>query len=189
MDTEAVEILTKGLYVQKRKKKAPGGSSKRAKVDAPSSVAPTATAAAFEVAASIEVAPTAEVSTVGAGFMPPASLDPSSKDQASELPAEGEMEEGKKKKKAIVKTLHKARPSEPSDDRGELREDPFDDLRIIQDLTDKFAMMEVVDRMANLDPRLLIWGSLGTILKVTPPLLNFFSPLLLFSSLLLFLTS
>ncbi|EHA8587693.1 hypothetical protein COCNU_scaffold002989G000010 [Cocos nucifera] len=70
-----------------------------AKVGAPSSAGPTTTTIAFKVATSIEVVPIAEVSTVGANFMPPTSLSPSNGDQASELPTEGEMGEGKKKRK------------------------------------------------------------------------------------------
>ncbi|EHA8587583.1 hypothetical protein COCNU_scaffold002674G000010 [Cocos nucifera] len=62
------------------------------------------------------------------------------------------MEEGKKKKKAVTKMLCKAHLGEPSIDRDELGEDPSDDPKIVQDLTDKFAMLEVVDRMADLDP-------------------------------------
>ncbi|KAG1338754.1 putative ensconsin-like [Cocos nucifera] len=97
--------------------------------------------------------------------MPPTPLGPFSQDQASELPVEGEMEEGKKKKKAITKILRKAYPSKSSDNHDELGEDPFDNLGTIQNLIDKFSISEVVDRMANLDPRQLICGSLGTILK------------------------
>ncbi|KAG1358577.1 hypothetical protein COCNU_08G000230 [Cocos nucifera] len=135
------------------------------KVGAPSFAAPTTTVVASEVATSAEVAPTTEVGTIGAGFMPPAPSSSSSGDQALELPTEGEIVEGNKKKKAIAKTLRKARPGEPSDDHGVLGEDPFNDTGIIRDLAKKFAMPEVVDRMADLDPGQLIWGSLGPILK------------------------
>ncbi|EHA8588083.1 putative ensconsin-like [Cocos nucifera] len=97
--------------------------------------------------------------------MSAAPSSPCSGDQASELPIEGEIEKGKKKKKAIAKILCKAHPGKPSDDRGELGEDPFNDPGIVRDLTNKFTMLEVVYRMADLDPQQLIWGSLWTILK------------------------
>ncbi|EHA8588033.1 hypothetical protein COCNU_scaffold003949G000020 [Cocos nucifera] len=54
-------MLAKRLYTQKRKEKAPGGSLKRMKVDASSSVAPTVIVVAFEVATSVEVLPTIEL--------------------------------------------------------------------------------------------------------------------------------
>ncbi|EHA8586359.1 hypothetical protein COCNU_scaffold000210G000040 [Cocos nucifera] len=91
---------------------------------------------------------------------------PSSVDQALKLPTEGETREGKKKKKAIVKTPHKGHFSEPNDDSDERGEDPFDDLEIVRALTDKFAMLKVVDDMADLEPWQLVWGSLGTLLKL-----------------------
>ncbi|EHA8586860.1 hypothetical protein COCNU_scaffold001084G000020 [Cocos nucifera] len=116
MDTKAVMMLAKGLYAQKRKGKVPGGSSKRAMVSASSSMAPAVTAAASKVATSAEVLPTAEVSTIDADSMPSMPPGPSSGDQAPKLLVEGETREGKKKKKAITKTLRKAHFSEPNDD-------------------------------------------------------------------------
>ncbi|EHA8586255.1 hypothetical protein COCNU_scaffold000135G000040 [Cocos nucifera] len=105
MDTEAIAMLAKGLYAQKKKEKVPGGSSKRAKVSASSSMVPAIAAAAFEVAASVEVLPTTKIDTVDADSMPSAPPGPSSSDQALKLSTEEETREEKKKKKAIVKTL------------------------------------------------------------------------------------
>ncbi|EHA8586261.1 hypothetical protein COCNU_scaffold000148G000010 [Cocos nucifera] len=131
MDTKATKMLTKELYAHKRKGEVPGGSLKRAKVGAPNSATPTATAIAFEVVTGAKVAPTTKVSTIGVGFMPPTPSNPSSGDHAPELPTEREMGEGKKKKKAVIKMLHKAHPGEPSIDHSELGEDAFDDSKII----------------------------------------------------------
>ena len=112
---------------------------------------PTATTAASKIGASVKIPLTADVNIVGVGFLSPMPSGPSSGDQTSELLAEGEMEEGKKKKKAITKMPRKARVSELHDDSDERGEDPFDNPEIIQDLTDKFAMPEVVDHLADLD--------------------------------------
>ncbi|EHA8590599.1 hypothetical protein COCNU_scaffold020825G000010 [Cocos nucifera] len=105
MDTKAAKMLTKGLYVQKRKEKASGGSLKRAKVGASSFAAPTTTVAASEIDTSVEVFLTIEVSTIGAGFLPPMPSGPSSRDQILELPAEGEMEEDHQML-AYIKRVH-----------------------------------------------------------------------------------
>ncbi|EHA8586681.1 hypothetical protein COCNU_scaffold000730G000010 [Cocos nucifera] len=55
--------------------------------------------------------------------------------QPHSLPLEG--------KKVIMKVLHKAHPSGSNDDNDNLREDPFSNSKIIQDLIDKFAMSEL----------------------------------------------
>ncbi|KAG1364257.1 hypothetical protein COCNU_11G010840 [Cocos nucifera] len=135
------------------------------KVGASSSAIPTSTAAALEVIVSIEVVLIAEVGTTGIGFMPSMPLGPSNGDRASELPTEGEIGEGRKKKKAIVKMSRKVCLSGPNGDSDERGEDPFDNPEIVRDLTDRFAMPEVVDHMADLDPLQLVWNSFGTILK------------------------
>ncbi|KAG1338707.1 hypothetical protein COCNU_04G010130 [Cocos nucifera] len=166
MDAEAVEILTKGLYAQKRKGKASDESSKRAKVDTPSSMTPTTVVVAFVVIEGTEVVPTVEVGTVDGGSMPPTFSSPPAKDQTPQTPTEREKEgEKKKKKKIVVKLFHKACPSESNDDSDNLGEDPFSNPKIVRNLTDKFAMSEVVDRMADLDYAWLIWDSFGTFLK------------------------
>ena len=77
------------------------------------------TATASKVAISAKVLPIIEVGTVDAEFMCSIPLVPYSGDQAPKLPTEGEMREGKKKKKAIAKTPRKARFSEPNDDSDE----------------------------------------------------------------------
>ncbi|KAG1370955.1 hypothetical protein COCNU_16G000490 [Cocos nucifera] len=115
MDTEAIMMLAKGLYAQKRKEKASDGSSKRVKVGASSSMVPTITTATYEVAASVEVLSTVEVGTVDVDSMPSMPPGPSSGDQALKLLTEGETREEKKKKIAIAKTLHKAHLSELND--------------------------------------------------------------------------
>ncbi|KAG1367002.1 hypothetical protein COCNU_13G007920 [Cocos nucifera] len=158
-------MLAKRLYAQKRKGKAPGGSSKRMKVGASSSMAPAITAAASKIVVSAEVLPTAEVGTVDADSMPFVSPGPSSGDQALKFPTEGEMREEKKEKKAIAKTPCKAHFSELNDDSDERGEDPFDDPEIVQALIHKFAMPKVVDCMADLELWQLIWGSLKTLLQ------------------------
>ncbi|EHA8586413.1 hypothetical protein COCNU_scaffold000335G000010 [Cocos nucifera] len=121
-------------------------------------MAPAITTAAFEVAASAKVLPTTEVGIVDANSMPSMPPGPSSGDQALKLPVEEETREGKKKKKTIMKTLHKDHFSEPNDDSDERGEDLFDDPKIVQALTNKFATSEVADCMADLEPRQLIWG-------------------------------
>ncbi|EHA8586580.1 hypothetical protein COCNU_scaffold000540G000010 [Cocos nucifera] len=67
----------------------------------------------------------------------------------------------------------KALLSELDDDSDEQGKDPFDNPKIIQDLTDKYAMSEVVDHMADLDPWQLIWSSLGTVLKLVHQMLAY----------------
>ncbi|EHA8587963.1 hypothetical protein COCNU_scaffold003742G000020 [Cocos nucifera] len=57
MDTDVMERLTKGLYAQKRKRAAPGGSSKRMRVDGPSFEVLNVPMIAFEVISGIEVLP------------------------------------------------------------------------------------------------------------------------------------
>ncbi|EHA8587804.1 hypothetical protein COCNU_scaffold003272G000040 [Cocos nucifera] len=111
MDTKAIEILTKGLYTKKRKGKASSDGSKSAKVGASNSTVPTSTTAISKVIASTEVALNAKAGIAGVGSMPPMPSGPSSGDRASELPIEGEIGEGRKKKKAATKTSRKARLS------------------------------------------------------------------------------
>ncbi|EHA8587730.1 hypothetical protein COCNU_scaffold003089G000010 [Cocos nucifera] len=60
MDTQAIEILTKGLYTKKRKGKVPNDGSKRAKVSVSSSEVFASTIAASEVIVGIETALTAK---------------------------------------------------------------------------------------------------------------------------------
>ncbi|EHA8588128.1 hypothetical protein COCNU_scaffold004181G000010 [Cocos nucifera] len=121
------------------------------KVGASSSAIPISTTAAFEVIASIELALTTKVSTIGAGSIPPMPSGSFSRDQASELPTEGEIGKERKNKKAITEMSRKARLSGPDGDSDEREEDTFDNPKIVQDLTDRFSMLEVVNHMADLD--------------------------------------
>ena len=50
-----------------------------------------------------------------------------------------------------MKVHQKAYPGESNGGDDSPREDPFNDLDLIQNLTDKFALSEVVDQMADLD--------------------------------------
>ena len=76
-----------------------------------------------------------------------------SKDHASDLSASKEKER-RKEKAAIVKKARKVHPIEldrgSSEDHGA---DPFSNPDIIWDLTEKFALSEEVDRLADLDQR------------------------------------
>ncbi|EHA8590716.1 hypothetical protein COCNU_scaffold022946G000010 [Cocos nucifera] len=112
------------------------------KVGHSSFAVPTSTIIALEVIASTEVALAAEVGTASTGSMPPIPLGPSNGDRASEPPIEEEVGEGRKKKRSITKTSHKAHLSRADGDSDERGEDPFDNLKIIRDLTDRFAMPE-----------------------------------------------
>ncbi|KAG1358576.1 hypothetical protein COCNU_08G000220 [Cocos nucifera] len=153
MDTQDAEMLTKGLYTKKRKRKASSDGSKRAKVGASSSEVSTPTAIASKVIVGIETTLTAEVNTAGVGSMPSIPSSPTNGDRTLELPAKEETSKGRKKKKAVAKTSRKARLSGPDgNDDDERGEDHFDNPEIIQDLIDRFAMPEVVDQMADLDP-------------------------------------
>ncbi|EHA8586387.1 hypothetical protein COCNU_scaffold000304G000010 [Cocos nucifera] len=146
-------MLTKGLYTMKRKGKAPSDGLKRANVGASSFEVPDPTATASEVITSTETTLTTEVDITGSGSVPSMPSGPSSKDRTLELPTKEGTREGRKKKKAIAKTSHKAHLGNPDGNSDERGEDPFDIPEIIQDLTNKFFMPEVVEQMANLDPR------------------------------------
>ncbi|KAG1362614.1 hypothetical protein COCNU_10G008330 [Cocos nucifera] len=122
------------------------------KVDDSSSTVPTSTIVALEVIANVEVTLAAKVSTAGIGSVPPMPLDSFSKDQASKPPTKEEVGEGRKKKRAIAKMSHKARLSGADGDSDKRGEAPFDNSEIVWDLTDRFAMLEMVDHMADLDP-------------------------------------
>ena len=122
------------------------------KVSDSSSTIPTSTAIVPKVITSVEVALATMVSIAGMGPVPPMPSDPSSKDRASEPPTEEEIGGERKKKKAIAKTSHKAHLGNPDGNSDERGEDPFDNLEIIQNLTDRFTMPEVVDHMADLNP-------------------------------------
>ncbi|EHA8586317.1 hypothetical protein COCNU_scaffold000179G000040 [Cocos nucifera] len=64
----------------------------------------------------------------------------------------GDGDDKKKIKATVVKVVHKARLGRSSNSGSEdLGPDPFDNPDIIQDLTDKFTMLEEMDRLAELD--------------------------------------
>ncbi|EHA8588565.1 hypothetical protein COCNU_scaffold005805G000020 [Cocos nucifera] len=139
------------------------------KVGALSSMVPIVSVTSTKVALDVEAPPATEVSVVSVDSLPPASSSLHARGQASEPPIEREKGDDKKKKKsAIVKIVHKAHQAEPNDGGDNLGEDPFENPKIIQDLTDKYAMLEMVDRMSNLDQTQFIWSSLGTFLKEDP---------------------
>ncbi|EHA8587250.1 hypothetical protein COCNU_scaffold001699G000010 [Cocos nucifera] len=142
MDAQVVEMLTKGIQSRKRKEKAPDESSKRVKVGAPSLATPATTVFASKIAEGVEVIPTIEVGTTEGGSTPPTMSSPLVENQASHPPIE---KDKGGEKKVIVKVLRKAYPSGSNDDSDNPREDPISDLDLIQDLTDKFVMPEVVD--------------------------------------------
>ena len=61
-------------------------------------------------------------------------------------------EKEKKKKSIVVKVAHKALLGEPRSYSGDDQEvDPLDNPEVIWALTDKFALLEVVDCLADLD--------------------------------------
>ncbi|EHA8586192.1 hypothetical protein COCNU_scaffold000035G000010 [Cocos nucifera] len=64
----------------------------------------------------------------------------------------GDGDDKKRKKAAIVKMAHRAHPGGSTNSGGDdLGADPFGNSNIIQDLTDKFALSEEVDHLADLD--------------------------------------
>ncbi|KAG1342111.1 hypothetical protein COCNU_05G003400 [Cocos nucifera] len=152
MDAQAAKMLTKEFFTKNRKGKTQDDDSKRAKVGISNSRVLASTIAAFEVIVDIEIAPTIEVDTASVGLVPSMPSGPSSGDRILELPIKKGTGE-KRKRKAIVKTSYKARLGEPDGDDKERGEDPFDNLEIVWDLADRFAMPEVVDQMADMDLR------------------------------------
>ncbi|EHA8589900.1 hypothetical protein COCNU_scaffold013242G000010 [Cocos nucifera] len=152
MDAQVAKKLAKGLQAYNRKGKALGESSKRAKVGTPSSTTPTAAVAVPKVAKGNEVIPTIKVGTMDGGSMALTSPSPPAKDQALHPPIKKDKgRENKRKKKVVVKMFCKACLGKSSNHSKALGEDPFSNPELVEDLTDKFAMLEVVHQMANLD--------------------------------------
>ncbi|EHA8588961.1 hypothetical protein COCNU_scaffold007421G000020 [Cocos nucifera] len=159
-------MLTKSLYAHKRKEKALDESPKRTKVGASSSAALVIPATSIEVVPDAEAPPITEVGAIGMNSMPPASSSLHAGELVSKPPTERKKRDDKKKKKStIIKIVRKACLGEPSDGSDDLGEDSFKNSKTIQDLTNKFAMPEVVDCMADLDQTQFIWSSLRTFLK------------------------
>ncbi|EHA8587783.1 hypothetical protein COCNU_scaffold003215G000010 [Cocos nucifera] len=150
-------MLSKGLQACKRKGITPNEpAAKKARVNTPSFIAPTDATAAIEVTTTIEATPTTMVDTVVEGSMPPSSMSPPAEDLAPQPPVGRKGGEKKKGKKFVMKVHHRKCLGGSSNNDDNLREDFFGNLVLIQDLTDKFTMLEVVDQMADLDHMQLI---------------------------------
>ena len=130
MDTQVAKMLTKELFIRKRKGKAQNDGSNRVKVDVSSSRVSTSTTATSEVIIDAEIVPTVEVDTTSMGLVPSMPLSPSSWDRILELPIKKGIGEGRKKK-AIAKTSCKARLGGSDGDDNERGEDPFDNSEIV----------------------------------------------------------
>ncbi|KAG1334184.1 hypothetical protein COCNU_03G003030 [Cocos nucifera] len=160
MDGKTVKMLSKELQAYKKK----GTTSdepavKKARVNTPSSIA------SVDAAATTKVAAATRVGAIIEGSMPPSSMSPPTEDPALRPLAGREEGEKKKEKKIIVKVHCKAHLDGSNDDNNNSREDPFDNPKLIRDLTNRFAMPEVVDQIADLDHMQLIWNLLGSFLK------------------------
>ncbi|EHA8587630.1 hypothetical protein COCNU_scaffold002859G000020 [Cocos nucifera] len=160
-------MLTKGLHARKRKEKAQSEGLKKVRVNVSSSMALTSAIAAPKVGEGAEVVPTIKVGAIDGALVPPTSSSPPIEDQVLELPVGGQKREKKKEKKksATVKVWCKAHPNEFNDDDEDLGENLFYNWHIIRDLVNKFALPEVVDRIADLDYEQRSWDSLGTFLE------------------------
>ncbi|EHA8587653.1 hypothetical protein COCNU_scaffold002876G000010 [Cocos nucifera] len=168
METDAVERLTKGLYAQKKRKgKASSEGSKWVKVSASDPMAPVAADVTSEVYPRPEVALATSIDVVKGGSLPPEPVGLPVGYNASNPSANKEKEKGKGRS-TVAKVARKAHLDKPSNsDSNDLGADPFSNLNIIQDLTDKFAMPEVADCMADLDQMQFVWDFLETFLKLS----------------------
>ncbi|KAG1365026.1 putative Pentatricopeptide repeat-containing protein, mitochondrial [Cocos nucifera] len=131
-----------GPYTQKKRKgKASGESSKWAKVGISNSVAPAATDVAPKVRPGDEVVSTARADVVEGEPLPPESTNLPFGDYVPN-PSAGK-EEGRKGKATVAMKACKERLDEPdrsnNEDQGA---DPFGNLDIIRDLTNRFALPE-----------------------------------------------
>ncbi|EHA8586433.1 hypothetical protein COCNU_scaffold000375G000010 [Cocos nucifera] len=125
-------MLSKGLQACKRKGAASYESTtKKARVNAPSSTTPANVATATEVTVTIEAIPAARVGTAVEGSMPPSSMSPPVEDPALQPPIGREEGERKKGKRIVMKAHRKACPGGSSDDGDSPREDLFNDLDLI----------------------------------------------------------
>ncbi|EHA8586353.1 hypothetical protein COCNU_scaffold000208G000010 [Cocos nucifera] len=114
------------------------------KIITPSSMAPPGAATTFEAVESTEVPCPVKVPLVvgidvAGGSMPFVSMSSPMEDHP--IKREGGEEKKKKKKLAILKVQHKARPSR-SKDNDDLEEGSFNTSDTIQELVDKFALLE-----------------------------------------------
>ncbi|EHA8587141.1 hypothetical protein COCNU_scaffold001466G000050 [Cocos nucifera] len=118
-----------------------------------------------EVRPRAEVALATSIDVAEGGSLPLEPICLPTWDHASDPSAYKEKKKGKGRL-TVGKVARKARPGEPSNSGSDdLGVDPFDNPDIIRDLTDKFAMPEVVDHMADLDQMQFVWDFLRTFLK------------------------
>ncbi|EHA8588209.1 hypothetical protein COCNU_scaffold004391G000010 [Cocos nucifera] len=166
MDTDVIEILAKGLYAKKKRKgKAPGEGLKWEKVGTSDLAAPIDANVAPMVHPKKDVISTTYANIVEGESLPPEPTYHSTGDCAPN-PSTNKGKERRKGKAAIVKKACKAHQYEPSWSSGDDQVmDHFNNLDIIQNLTDKFALPKKVDHLADLDQRQFIWESLRTILR------------------------
>ncbi|EHA8586736.1 hypothetical protein COCNU_scaffold000853G000010 [Cocos nucifera] len=113
MDAKAAEMLSKGLQARKRKGAASDElATKKAKVNAPSSITPTNVATTTKVAITDEVIPVAKVDAATKGSLPPSSMSPPVEDPTPQPPVRREEGERKKDKRVIMKVLRKEKATE-----------------------------------------------------------------------------
>ena len=109
--------------------------------------------ATLEVRPRDEAIPTTHIIIFEEEYLPPKPANLHSEDHALDPPASKEKER-RKTKAAIMKKARKVRLDEP--DRGSNEGqgmDPFDNLDIIRNLTDRFTLPEELDHLADLDQR------------------------------------
>ncbi|EHA8589522.1 hypothetical protein COCNU_scaffold010472G000010 [Cocos nucifera] len=114
-------------------------------------MASATTDAAPKVRPRDEVIPTAHAIVAKGESLLPEPENLLSKDRALDAPMDKEKER-RKRKAAIIKKARKVHPDEPG--RGSSKDqgvDPFGNPNIIQDLIDRFVILEDVDCLANLD--------------------------------------
>ncbi|EHA8586305.1 putative ensconsin-like [Cocos nucifera] len=158
MDAKVVEILSKGLQACKRKGTASGETSKKAKMDVPSSVVPAnvdftiGTAVVAEVASTIKVPPMVEAPPTVEVARSSVLSCPFVKAQILEGPSQGEKGAEKKRAKgAVRKSRCKVRHDGPNSSDEELGENHFHNHEIVRDLIDGSTIPKVVDRIIDVD--------------------------------------
>ncbi|EHA8588025.1 hypothetical protein COCNU_scaffold003914G000010 [Cocos nucifera] len=159
-------MLTRGPPTHKKKGKAVGESSKKARVDALGIVATVSAMDAPEVALKVEAPPTSELGTITevAGSLVPS--NPPIEAHILEPPIEGEKEvEKKKTKRALRKSQWMVHRNGPNSSDEELGENPFNNHEILQGLVDGFTILEVVDWIIDADADQCTWDLLGFFLE------------------------
>ncbi|KAG1362716.1 putative ensconsin-like [Cocos nucifera] len=117
----------------------PDGTSKRTRVDTPSSTAPVNTTAPIEAIAATEAT------------VPLVSSSPPTEVQIPEPPTKQEKGVDKKKKSIARKVRCKVSSSRSNGDDEDLGENPFKNHEIVNSLIDGCNLPEVVDRITNVD--------------------------------------